>query len=105
MLEHPTDRKGFSGNENGTLWFLQPQFSDMRVGEKLYRFPVINTTLEAMKRNAARYEWLRSQGTMASTIDRWLYETISDDCNPPYRAMKHGAELDAAIDKRMGEKQ
>ena len=49
-------------------------------------------------RDAARYRWLRSQGTRAEVIDRTLYETISDDCNPPYRAMKHGADLDAAID-------
>lgn len=53
---------------------------------------------EADAADARRYRWLRSQVTRASEIDRLLYETINDDHSPPYRAMKHGDSLDAAID-------
>lgn len=51
-----------------------------------------------LRDDAERYRWLRSQDVGEGTLDRLLYETISDDCNPPYRAMKHGASLDAAVD-------
>lgn len=48
--------------------------------------------------NSKRYEWLRSQNVGHGEISRVLFETISDDCNPPYRSLKYGKDLDAAID-------
>lgn len=53
---------------------------------------------EADEADAVRYRWLRSQRTRADVIDRILYETVYGDDHPPYRAMKFGSELDAAID-------
>jgi hypothetical protein len=39
MIEHPADRKGFSGNAHGSLLFLCPAFNSVRPGDKLYTHP------------------------------------------------------------------
>lgn len=49
-------------------------------------------------RDAGRYRWIRSQNVGHCEISRVLFETISDDCNPPYRSLKYGKDLDSAID-------
>lgn len=49
-------------------------------------------------RDANRYRWIRSQTVGHCEIQRTLFETISDDCNPPYRSLKYGKDLDDAID-------
>ena len=49
---------------------------------------------ERLREDAERYRWLRSIDTPPSKI----WELVSDDCNPPYPVLKHGIELDAAID-------
>lgn len=52
----------------------------------------------ALAKDAARYRWLRSQDIGAVYLEAILFETISDDYNPPYRSLKHTGNLDAAID-------
>ncbi|MNC48025.1 hypothetical protein D3C76_915910 [compost metagenome] len=54
-------------------------------------------------KDSERYRWLRSGNTGPHTIQMHLFETISDDCNPPYRAMKCENDLDAAIDSVMSQ--
>lgn len=55
--------------------------------------------------NAARYRWLRSSAVGMNRLDRILFETVNDDCNPPYRSLKHGADLDAALDAAIAAEQ
>lgn len=54
--------------------------------------------IDALRIDAGRYRWLRAGSTGHHLISMHLFETISDDCNPPYRAMKYGKTLDEAID-------
>lgn len=54
-----------------------------------------------LERDAARYRWLRDINVGPATIDRLIFQTVADDCNPPYRDMKHGVDLDAAIDSQI----
>lgn len=67
----------------------------------------LKTAMEIAERNvkdAERYRWLRSPSVGPHTINTHLFETVSDDVNPPYRTMKIDAELDRAIDLRMRDK-
>lgn len=58
--------------------------------------------LAAVRANAERYVWLRSQDLGHAYIENILFETIIDDYSPPYRSLKHTAGLDAAIDAARG---
>lgn len=51
------------------------------------------------REDAERYQWLRSANVGPATIERLLYTWVNDDCNPPYAELKHGKELDEAIDR------
>jgi uncharacterized protein Yka (UPF0111/DUF47 family) len=62
------------------------------------RLTVQDQRVDELERDAARYRWLRDVSVGPHMIDRLLFQTVSDDCNPPYRDMKHGVELDVAID-------
>lgn len=52
--------------------------------------------LREAQKDAARYQWLRSENTGPSMI-----EMVSDDCNPPSITLKCEEELDSAIDAAM----
>lgn len=51
-----------------------------------------------LQKDADRYQWLRSPAVGPHIIGTYFFETISDDCNPPYRGMKIDKDLDEAID-------
>lgn len=59
--------------------------------------------IERLQKDADRYRWLRSPAVGPHIINTHLFETVSDDVNPPYRTMKIDKELDEAIDRRMQE--
>lgn len=59
---------------------------------------------DALRKDAERYRWLRSWNVGMGELDRCIFETVHDDCNPPYRAMKYNESLDRAIDSAMGAK-
>lgn len=66
----------------------------------------LKTAMEIAEKNRAdaeRYRWLRSPAVGPHIISTHLFETVSDDVNPPYRTMKIDKELDEAIDRRMQE--
>ena len=47
--------------------------------------------------DAERYRWLRRSDTGPAKLDS-LHNWVNDDFHPPYRELKHGKDLDAAID-------
>lgn len=53
----------------------------------------------ALEADAARYRWLRDRNTGMGALK--LAEVIRDDYQPPYWDLKHGPELDVAIDAAM----
>ena len=57
--------------------------------------------LDWVEAHLKRYLWLRSCTVGPSMIERTLYQTVNDDCNPPYRDLMHGADLDRAIDGQL----
>ena len=65
------------------------------------RLTAADERADVLERDAARYRWLRDVNVGPHMIDRLLFQTVSDDCNPPYRDMKHGVDLDAAIDAEL----
>ncbi|MBW1249015.1 hypothetical protein I7860_20260 [Pseudomonas tolaasii] len=75
--------------------------SERREKELQQRLTAADEREEVLERDAARYRWLRDASVGPHMIDRLLFQTISDDCNPPYRDMKHGVELDTAIDAEL----
>lgn len=49
------------------------------------------------REDAERYRWLRRPDTGPAKLDS-LHNWVNDDCHPPHRELKHGKELDKAID-------
>jgi len=49
-------------------------------------------------KDAERYRWLRSNQVSERQLSD-LHQRVNDDCNPPYLELKHGEDLDAAIDR------
>ncbi|WP_426101584.1 hypothetical protein [Pseudomonas sp. PSPC3-3] len=72
--------------------------AERREKELQQRLTAADERVDVLERDAARYRWLRDVNVGPHMIDRLLFQTVSDDCNPPYRDMKHGVDLDAAID-------
>jgi hypothetical protein len=59
------------------------------------------TRLRAAERDAARYRWLRSSSQGMGSLS--LHHVIVNDYSPPYYELKHGEELDVAIDAALEE--
>lgn len=58
--------------------------------------------VRALRKNAERYQYLRHPDTGPAKLDS-LHNWVNDDCNPPYRELMYGDDLDAAIDAAMQE--
>jgi len=58
--------------------------------------------IQALRKDAERYQYLRRPDTGPAKLDS-LHNWVNDDCNPPYRELKCGDDLDAAIDAAMQE--
>lgn len=91
---------GFAA-KGGTLDKLADRLSALRVdieGASIAMNRLATAKLAEVEADARRYRWLRSQDIGPVYIEHILFETISDDHSPPYRSLKHTADLDAAID-------
>lgn len=69
------------------------------ISERVMRVAAEKALQSQDREDAERYQWLRSANVGPATIERLLYTWVNDDCNPPYAELKHGKELDEAIDR------
>lgn len=72
-------------------------------GAACARTALQSAQVQALRLDAERYRWLRSANVGPARLVS-LHHTVNDDCNPPYWELKHGGELDSAIDAAMEKK-
>lgn len=79
-----------------------PLSYDLEIARAIEQAVLQSPEVQALRKDAERYRFMRHPDTGPAKLDS-LHNWVNDDCNPPYRELKYGDDLDAAIDTAMQE--